>query len=43
MVITMANGVTSTTILVTTLQLLGAQIGMAISYPAIKGYGPNDS
>ncbi|RNH85924.1 single-stranded-DNA-specific exonuclease RecJ [Staphylococcus aureus] len=37
-----ADGVTSTTILVTTLQLLGAQVGWHIPNRFIEGYGPNE-
>ncbi|HCS9135751.1 TPA: single-stranded-DNA-specific exonuclease RecJ [Staphylococcus aureus] len=37
-----ADGVTSTTILVTTLQLLGAQIGWHIPNRFTEGYGPNE-
>ncbi|MCQ1412271.1 single-stranded-DNA-specific exonuclease RecJ [Staphylococcus aureus] len=37
-----ADGVTSTTILVTTLQLLGAQVGWHIPNRFTEGYGPNE-
>ncbi|HEA2999631.1 TPA: single-stranded-DNA-specific exonuclease RecJ [Staphylococcus aureus] len=37
-----ADGVTSTTILVTTLQLLGAQVGWHIPNRFAEGYGPNE-
>lgn len=36
------DGVTSTTILVTTLQLLGAQVGWHIPNRFTEGYGPNE-
>ncbi|UMT74781.1 single-stranded-DNA-specific exonuclease RecJ [Staphylococcus roterodami] len=37
-----ADGVTSTTILVTTLKLLGAQVGWHIPNRFTEGYGPNE-
>ncbi|MBS3629428.1 single-stranded-DNA-specific exonuclease RecJ [Staphylococcus aureus] len=37
-----ADGVTATTILVTTLQLLGAQVGWHIPNRFTEGYGPNE-
>ncbi|RCV70864.1 single-stranded-DNA-specific exonuclease RecJ [Staphylococcus aureus] len=37
-----ADGVTSTTILVTTLQLLGVQVGWHIPNRFTEGYGPNE-